>query len=226
MDFKFSDDQLKVSKSFSPLVPPTTTLEDGSLEITGFVQGVTWGGFKYKEDGTGAFFTFEKDGENIAKYIKEPTKQKHIEALIEAGDTDRAKELIGYTYSGILRDAKYFIKDEVVMSKAAELNETGITLQTLGEELFKLTQDKANLKNTDNVVLKIGFQKATGTEPKYTIPQKKYLGKTTDKGNYAVDWVDLGGTYGDIKNFAFVEATDTFAASAPLDLPFGDIDLN
>lgn len=233
MAFEFNDDNLKSVTRFTPLVPPTTTLEDGSLEITGWVQDVSWTGYKFDEQRNNAMFTFSnKDGDSITKFIQDPLTKPHIANL---DDSDPKKDtLAGLTYFEVVNLAKRFIKDNLVTELAKSLGK-GINIQLLSEGLFELTKNPANLKPTENILLKVGFYKATGTEPKYTVPQSyydkntktayNYLGSTTDSEKYQLKWNNVNGQYSDIKNFAFVETTDTFAASAPLDLPFDDINL-
>lgn len=231
MDFSFDEEDLKSTSTnrFVALVPPTETLEDGSLEITGFVTGLQITGYKYDEQNNQAIYTLSnEEGESIPKYYKEPATRSDIVKYYNEGEDGNeeskalAKKRLGGEYKRLLSVFKKFVKEPVVL-EAAKVKP--FTLQSFSDAIFEKMKDKTNLRNTDNVEVKIVFQKSTGEKPKYKIPKDNWIGNTTDSGDFKLKFETDKGDWSDIKNFAFVEATDTFAASAPLDLPFGDIDL-
>ena len=260
MEFTFEDLGIKPSSGnggYNPLIPPVEHLADGTLEITGWAQNTKLTGFNYENDN--AIFSFEADSYtknvltaedgvteevtytekdangniargSIRKYIQDPLERNHIKQMDDTNP--KKKELVGYTYNEVISLFKNFVKPYLVDAAVREIKP--ITMQSLTTELYKLMSNPDNLSD-NNVLLKVAFQKESGVEPKFTVPQNRYLGNINKDGKkYEPIWSvnSEKPQYSDKKNFSFEEKTPDFltlpTAGIPMvdgaaDLPFGDV---
>lgn len=220
MEFSYEDLQeaKSASSQYTPLVPPIKTWEDGTLEITDFVTGIDWTGFKYNEEkaenGSPAVFTFSnKDGDSIGKFMKDPLFDPKVTQL---SDEDPDKKIkIGRVYSNVINDiAGKFLTPKAI--ETALVSMKGVkeyNLRNLAETLFEATKNPENLQNTDDLSLKVVFQASTGVSPKFTLPMFGYLGK---KSNSKFKF-NTEGQYADKLKFIPITGEVSFSADAPLD---------
>lgn len=202
---------------YTRLEPPMETLQDGTLEITDFVKGVELSGAIFENDN--AIFTFreKKTGATIRKWLQDPLTRNHIMNMDDS-NPDK-KKFIGFGYNEVISLYKNFVKPYLVDAKLREIKP--INMETLTLQLFELvTPENANEKE---VWLKVAFQKPTGVEPKFIVPQNNYVGNS----GYPPKWIltnPKNPKYVDHKNFSTEEksATDFMAPAttsmAPTDL--------
>jgi len=215
MEFTFEDLGVKPDSGngggkFKKMTPPTDEVKNDkgevvSLHISGWVSGVKLVDYSYDKDN--AIFTFQdKTGGTIRKYIQDPLVKNHI---INMDDSNpKKKEMIGYTYTEVMSLFKNFLKPFVVDSAVRGLK--AITLENISAELYKLLADEDNLSNQNgDISLKLAFQHESGVEPKYIVPQNKYIGNEKYPPAWKLDNKDA--KWNDKMDFKFEEKTDNFS---------------
>lgn len=208
------EDAAPVYKSYTPLVPPTETLEDGSLEITDYVKGVSLSEVTFDEQNNAARFTFEDEhGATISKFINEPMDKPHIARL---DDDDANKKLwASYDYQKALGIFKKFVKDDAIKEA---LGDVDFNIELLVAHLAPTLSDPENLLPTENTYLKITFKKASGEKPAYKVPDNAFLITTPKKPkpNWFIN--KKSPAFSDIHNFAVEASSTPDYGTAPLNL--------
>lgn len=204
----FGDKEVKTTTgtgSFKPMVPPVETLEDGTLFITGFVQGVTITDWKYDEDKKQLVIDFQSpDGGSNRKYISDPATREYITSK----DETKQAELSGYVLKEISNVAQRFVYQNAIL-KAVQALGSGFTFQQYVETIGALVLGDKDKTNQD-VLLKLVFKDSESQAPRYVIAQNSYIGSP----GFEPKWKSDGGQYDDKRSFTYITALPDFSSQS------------
>lgn len=193
--------------NYVDLVPPTTVLADGTIEITDFVKGVTIKKWSYNEAKDRIDIIFEKDGATRFKNVDNPEKR-----AANAKSEESKTKMLNYAYKYINGIVKNYVYSSAVDRKIKDAGD--MTFKQYAELLGSILEEKKDLTNNE-VWLKVTFRDATGTEPQYTVPNDNWIG--TEKFN-TPEFKKKGDQYDDITNFEKVEKIANFDNEGSADI--------
>lgn len=194
---------------FKRMLPPMETLADGTIEITGFVPGVTVKEWKFDEEKNQLVVTYAaiQDGEEatIRDWYTDPI---HDSRYIKQEDPAKKEMIASITLNTIKGIVQRYVYTAAINNKLKELPATWTFEQyvTLLGELLSGDKDKVK----QDVSLKLVFDKSEGVEYKVKVGKNKFIGKTGDD-KFGPSFIKKGNDFDDITNFNKVEKTEDFS---------------
>lgn len=205
--------EVKQSSGFEPLVPPTETLANGSLQITDFIKGVGLKSFTFDDEKKQVIFEFEKDGKSTRKYLSDPDEIPYIQDLEEGPAKDKAKNNILLEIQNTLSS---FIYRQEIFRIVQGLG--AFEFPQYAQALVNLV-DSGKARTKGEVWLKMTFKSTQGEKPLFIVPRYAYIGnenyrplwgKKTDEGPAQPSNESAGYGY---TNFAFVKEDADFSTN-------------
>lgn len=192
---------------YKNMVPPTKVNDDGSIEITDFVQNVTVKEWSFDEAKNQLVVTFQ-DGEGAT--IREWYSDPEFDTLIGRQEDPAKKEtMIGMRFNTIKNIVTRYVYTSAVNQALVALGDNFTFKQfveTLGEVILG---DKNKIADV-NVGLKLLFADSQGVEEKYRVGRNNWIGNYGDQ-----QWgpkFNLEGQYADKIKFDKIEKTPDFGS--------------
>lgn len=197
---------------YKKMVPPTRINEDGTVEVTGFVSGVTIKDYKFDEEKNQVVITYvDPSGATIMDWHIDPEFDQRIQSASE-----QAKEVqTNIAFSHLIQVAKSYVYSNTVESALAALakeTNNSFSFRQVSDVIEKLIKSDKN-KTSNDISLKLlptANTIAEDADIKYRVGRKngKFIGQTDSA--YGPEFKNPNGQYGDITIVTKIDKTPDF----------------